>query len=63
MDRRRAVVLQVDPTLELVLQPPAVGTDPLAALLITMAALWVFGGPWLRLCWWLGARARRPRSA
>ncbi len=49
----------MEPTLELTLQPPAVGTDPLAALLITVAAVWIFGGPWLRLCWWLGARTRR----
>jgi hypothetical protein len=52
----------VQPTLELVLQPPEVGADPLAALVITLAALWIFGGPWLRLCWWLGARARDQRG-
>jgi hypothetical protein len=52
----------VDPTVELVLQPPAAGTDPLAALLIAMGALWVFGAPWLRLCWWLGTHARHMRA-
>ena len=59
----------MEPTLELVLQPPAVGTDslagvgtdPLAALVITLAALWIFGGPWIRLCWWLGTRSRPRR--
>ncbi|MEY2476933.1 MAG: hypothetical protein QOG87_2248 [Actinomycetota bacterium] len=53
----------MEPTLELVLQPPAVGTDPLGAMMISVAALWILGGPWLRLCWWLGARARRARAA
>jgi hypothetical protein len=55
----------VDQTLELVLRPPVASTtDPLAALVITMALVWVLGTPWLRLCWWLGARAaRRPRAA
>jgi hypothetical protein len=60
---RGGVVLEVEPTLELVLQPPEVGTDPLAALVITLAALWIFGGPWLRLCWWLGTRSRESRVA
>jgi hypothetical protein len=53
----------VEPTLHLVLQPPAPGTDPIAVLVITMAAFWVFGAPWVRFCWWLGARTRRPRPA
>ena len=53
----------MEPTLELVLQPPAVGTDPLAALIIVMTALWVFGVPWLRLCWWLGTWARNRQTA
>jgi hypothetical protein len=52
----------VEPTLELVLQPPVVGTDPLGALLITMAAVWILGAPWVRLCWWLGTRARALRA-
>jgi hypothetical protein len=53
----------VEQTLELVLRPPTGGAvvagDPLPALMVTMAAIWLFGTPWLRLCWWLGARARR----
>jgi hypothetical protein len=63
---RRAVLLLVQflvgfaqPTLQLVLEPPSAGADPLAALMITMAAVWILGVPWLRLCWWLGAQARR----
>jgi hypothetical protein len=52
----------MEPTLELVLQPPAAGTDPLAALIISLGAVWVLGGPWVRMCWWLGARARRQRA-
>ena len=62
MQPPRAVLIWVQPTLELVLQPPAVGTDPLAALIIVMAALWVFGVPWLRLCWWLGSWTRERRE-
>ena len=58
---RAAYSFPVEPTLELVLQPPAVGNDPLAALVITLAAVWILGAPWLRLCWWLGTRARRHR--
>ena len=53
----------MQPTLELVLQPPTVGPDPLAALLVTVVAMWIFGGPWIRLCWWLGTRTRTSREA
>ena len=53
----------MDPTVELVLQPPVAGMDPFATLLVAMGALWVFGSPWVRLCWWLGTRARQPRPA
>jgi hypothetical protein len=48
----------MDPTVELVLRQPAAGPDPLAALLVVMLMVWIFATPWLRLCWWLGVRAR-----
>jgi hypothetical protein len=49
--------------MELVLQPPQAGIDPVASLAITLGMVWVFGSPWLRLCWWLGTRARRSATA
>jgi hypothetical protein len=51
------------PTIELVLLHPAVapGPDPLVGLLVAMMAIWVLATPWLRLCWWLGARTRSAR--
>jgi hypothetical protein len=48
----------MDPTVELVLRQPAPGPDPLASLLVVLLMLWIFATPWLRLCWWLGTRAR-----
>jgi hypothetical protein len=55
------VLAFAQPTLELLLQPPSAsaGTDPMAVLMIILAAVWIFGGPWLRLCWWLGTQVRR----
>jgi len=52
----------MDPTVELVLRLPAApGPDPLAGLMVVILMIWIFATPWLRLCWWLGVRARAAR--
>ena len=55
------------PTIDLtILQPAGDGaaqTDPLAGLVVTLAFVWMVGVPWLRLCWWLGHRPSRGRTA